>query len=164
MAYVVHAGYLISDLLGQEGAELFTAVSHGFCLSCCRTLLRFVAAAAPNLHRRHRVHWRQLGILFLIWKCLWFGDSTTQTRRCTKVLRLLFRRLSFLYRLTLHPEHVLNVSTWCEKVANLNKDAWCYGLLQFRFPVLLYFFFWFLASLQMFIPDCMCRMSSPVLF
>lgn len=52
MAYAVHAGYLISDLLGQGGAELFTAVSQGFCLSCCRTWLRFAAAAAaaPNLH------------------------------------------------------------------------------------------------------------------
>lgn len=46
MARVAHVGYLISDLLSQEVAELFTAVSQGFCLSCCRVRLRSVAAAA----------------------------------------------------------------------------------------------------------------------
>lgn len=46
MARVAHVGYLISDLLSRDVAELFTAVSQGFCLSCCRARLGFVATAA----------------------------------------------------------------------------------------------------------------------
>lgn len=56
MGYVVHAVYVISDLLSKEGTELFTTESHSFGLSCCTTLLRSVIASAPNLHLECCLH------------------------------------------------------------------------------------------------------------